>query len=474
MTKIFKTSPAFVNSKRKSHITIEIVDEKAFKGWFKKQNKAIQAKAKDLGFEGKTKQLLVVRDDKGAAKSIIAGISKDGSYFDYAAICDAARSKFADGALQKSSFEFKGLSATHLNKAQIGWGWACYAFEDYKAKQKVFPALLLSGKGKASVKSMVESVNALRDLVNAPANDMGPQEIENAVKALAKAHDAKVSVVKDQAKLEKNFPLVFTVGKASPRKPRMIDMNWGNTKHPKVTLVGKGVAFDTGGLDLKPSQYMRLMKKDMGGAAHTIALAKLIMDHKLPVRLRLIIPAVENAVAGEAFRPGDIIKSRKGIFVENTNTDAEGRLILADALALAAEDKPEMIIDYATLTGSARAGLGPDIPALFSNNYKVASAIQKGSEKAEDPVWAMPLWQPYRKHIEKSVGDLVNSAGLPGDLIYSALFLESFVEDNKGSGTDWVHLDCFSWEQTGKAGRPVGAADTGLRAIFSYLQGRYG
>ena len=474
MTKIFKASPAFVKTKRKNHINIEIIDESAFEKWIKKQDKAMAAKASDLGFKGKAGQIIVQRDDKGVAESVVAGASADGSYFDYAAACDAIASKFADDVLKKTSFAFSGLNAKAMTKAQIGWGWACYEFADYKAKAKSFPALLLSGKDTGDVISMVESVNALRDLVNAPANDMGPQEIEDAVKALAKAHEAKVSVVKDQKQLEKEYPLVFTVGKASPRKPRLIDMKWGNAKHPKVTLVGKGVAFDTGGLDLKPSQYMRLMKKDMGGAAHTIALAKLIMDYKLPVRLRLIIPAVENAVAGEAFRPGDIIKSRKGIFVENTNTDAEGRLILADALALAAEENPEMIIDYATLTGSARAGLGPDIPALFSNNDKVAAAIQKGAEKAEDPVWAMPLWQPYRKHIEKSVGDLINSAGIPGDLIYSALFLESFVQDQKESGTDWVHLDCFAWEQTGKAGRPAGAADTGLRSVFAYLQARYG
>jgi leucyl aminopeptidase len=316
----------------------------------------------------------------------------------------------------------------------------------------------------------VESVNGLRDLVNTPANDMGPEEIEAAVKVLAKEHEASVKVIKDQKILEKDFPLIFTVGKASPRLPRLIDMSWGNAKHPKVTLVGKGVAFDTGGLDLKPSAYMALMKKDMGGAAHVIALAKLIMDHKLPVRLRLLIPAVENSVAGEAFRPGDIIKSRKGPFVENTNTDAEGRLILADALTYASEGKPELIIDFATLTGSARAGLGPDIPAMFSNNDTIAGRLQALSEETEDPVWRMPLWQPYRAHIENATGDLLNSAGIPGDGIYSALFLETFVDEK----TDWVHLDCFSWEQTGRAGRPKGAADTGLRTVFAYLQGRYG
>ncbi|MEM7651054.1 MAG: leucyl aminopeptidase family protein [Pseudomonadota bacterium] len=468
MSNIFKKSSAFINSKRKTHFSIVAVKEGKYKAWLAKQPADIKSLCKEIGFKAKGGQILVHREKK----TIYAGSADKTKLFDFASVCSALGGFFDKDALKGISFEIKGLSGKDLDNAHIGWGWACYRFDHYKTKDKTqHPALVWAKDvSKKSILSHVDSVDALRDLVNTPANDMGPQEIEDAVRALARTHEAKVKVVKDQKALEKDFPLIFTVGKASPRKPRLIDMSWGNTKHPKVTLVGKGVAFDTGGLDLKPSQYMRLMKKDMGGAAHTIALAKLIMDHKLPVRLRLLIPAVENAVAGEAFRPGDIIKSRKGKYVENTNTDAEGRLILADALAYACEGKPELVIDYATLTGSARAGLGPDIPALFSNNDKIAAKIQKLSEPCEDPVWAMPLWQPYRKHIENSEGDLVNSAGLPGDLIYSALFLETFVNDK----TDWVHLDCFSWEQSGRPGRPKGAADTGLRAVFAYLQDRYG
>lgn len=463
----FKKSSAFTARKKKTHILVLSVKEGKYKTWLSKQPAAVKALAKEVGFQGKAGQILVQRDKN----RIYVGASDKLKAFDFASVCDQINSFFNSDALKNMSFEIQGLSGAEFEKAHIGWGWACYSFDQYKSKNSAKPTLLWGEKvNKKSVLSHVDSVDALRDLVNMPANDMGPEDIEKAVKALAKDHEATVKVIKDQKTLEKDFPLIFTVGKASPRKPRLIDMSWGSAKHPKVTLVGKGVAFDTGGLDLKPSQYMRLMKKDMGGAAHTIALAKLIMDHKLPVRLRLLIPAVENSVAGESFRPGDIIKSRKGLFVENTNTDAEGRLILADALTYASEGKPELIIDYATLTGSARAGLGPDIPALFSNNDKIAAKIQKLSEPSEDPVWAMPLWKPYRKHIENSVGDLVNSAGLPGDLIYSALFLNSFVDDK----TDWVHLDCFAWEQTGRPGRPKGAADTGLRAVFAYLQDRYG
>lgn len=462
----FKSLPAFTARKKKQHYTVCVIKEKAFKGWLKKQSKALNALAQGHGFKPDATSILL-----DAENQTIYAITPDQiKIHDGAKLCDRIAKLIPDDMLKSATFDFDNIADADTENLCVGWGLACYDFNAYKAKTKPKPVLVLSENSKTlPVFSKVASIFALRDLINTPANDLGPEEIEKTVKELAKQHEATVKVVKDQKQLEKDFPLVFTVGKASPRKPRMIELNWGKAKDPKVTLVGKGVVFDTGGLDLKPSQYMRLMKKDMGGAAHTIALAKLIMDHKLPVRLRLLIPAVENAVAGEAFRPGDIIKSRKGIFVENTNTDAEGRLILADALTYASEGKPELIIDYATLTGSARAALGPDIPALFSNNDKIAAKIQKTSENTEDPVWAMPLWKPYKRHIENSVGDLVNSAGLPGDLIYSALFLERFVDEK----IDWVHLDCFAWEHSGKPGRPQGAADTGLLTLFQYLQDRY-
>ena len=468
----FKKSSAFITQKRKTHIKLQIVKNDELKTWLKKQDASVRKAAAENGFDKEEAILLPLHKANGNIKSIVVRMGKKPGFYDMARVVSRLQTHFSSAFLKNASFEITGLSKQYLTDACVSWGLAAYSFDTYKKKKQSTNAALLlpDSVNKTQVKSAVESIFLLRDMVNTPANDMGPEEIEAAVKALAKSHDAKVKVVKDQKILEKDFPLVFTVGKASPRKPRLIDMSWGNPKHPKVTLVGKGVAFDTGGLDLKPSAYMKLMKKDMGGAAHTIALANLIMDHKLKVRLRLIIPAVENSVAGEAFRPGDIMKSRKGVFVENTNTDAEGRLILADALTYASEGKPDLIIDYATLTGSARAGLGPDIPAMFANNDKVGAAIQKSGEKSEDPVWQMPLWQPYRKHIENSTGDLLNSAGIPGDGIYSALFLETFVDKK----IDWVHLDCFSWEQTGRPGRPKGAADTGLRAVFAYLQDRYG
>ncbi len=466
--KAFAPSAAFVSRKRKNHVVLFVVKNGKYKDWEKKQSASTLGLIEEAGFS----TILIVRNKDGGADKIFVRTEDDVSLYDFAKISADIKKAFSEDFLKNSSFEISGLKAKNdIQNACIGWGWAGYNFDLLKTKQQVFPLLLWPKDAiKKHILSFVDSVNILRNLVNMPANLLGPDELEQAVKTLAKPNEASVKVIKDQQLLDKNFPLIYTVGQASPRRPRLIEMTWGNARHPKVTIVGKGVVFDTGGLDLKPSQYMRLMKKDMGGAAHALALSKLIIDHKLPVRLKLLIPAVENAVGGESFRPGDIIKSRKGHFVENTNTDAEGRLILADTLTYASEEKPKIIIDFATLTGSARAALGPDIPAFFSNQDDLYPSIQKLSKEVEDAVWPMPLWQPYRKHIENSEGDMVNSAGLPGDLIYSALFLESFIENN----APWMHLDVFSWEQTGRAGRPKGAADTGMRAMFAYLQDCYG
>ncbi|MBX2833667.1 MAG: leucyl aminopeptidase family protein [Micavibrio sp.] len=467
----FKTSPAFISKKKTTHLVIEAVKDNTFEGWLKKQGKAIKALVKQMDFAPKSKRLLVLRDKEQIPTRVIALFKDETSIFDGAVVASMLERPFSESFLDSASFEFSGLEGEDLKAAYIGWGFAAYAFDQYKAKQKKAPALTwVKGVDKKAVLSVVDSVNALRDLVNTPANLLGPQELEDASRALAEAHEAKVKVITGKDLLKKNFPLVYTVGMGSPRESRLIEFTHGDAKYPKLTLVGKGVIFDTGGLDIKPSSAMRFMKKDMGGAAHVLALAKLILDSKMKVSLRVIIPAVENAVGGAAFRPGDIIKSRKGLFIENTNTDAEGRLILADALSYACEDKPDLVIDYATLTGSARAGLGPDIPAFFCNNEDVHEPIRKAAKSAEDPIWPMPLHQPYRKHVETGAGDMINSTGIPGDGIYSALFLESFIDQD----VEWMHLDCFSWESSGRPGRPVGAADTGLRAIYEYLNTRYG
>lgn len=468
----------FLERKRKKHIKITPVTEKDFLSLKKKLPAAHQAQIDQAGFTAKKETGCFLYDTGGHLEAIIAGYEKPMSVYDFAFIPGKIAAGFGEDFIKKTSFEIGApkLKDDLITKIFIGWGLAGYKYTAYQKPPKEQPKLLWhTAANKPRVTSMLEAIFMLRDLVNTPANDLGPEELEKAAAKLAKTHKAKFSVIKDQKLLAEEFPLIHTVGKGAEDKrlPRLIDFTWGNAKNTKITLVGKGVCFDTGGLDIKPSQYMRLMKKDMGGAAHALGLASLIMSMNLPVRLRVLIPAVENSVSGAAFRPGDIIKSRKGLTVENTNTDAEGRLILADALTLASEDKPELIMDFATLTGSARAGLGPDIPALFSNNDALAQRIQTLSFEADDPLWSMPLHAPYNKHTESPIADLVNSAGIPGDLIFSALFLQSFLISENDKAPDWVHIDCFAWEQSGRPGRPKGGADTGLRAMFEVLEKLY-
>jgi leucyl aminopeptidase len=315
------------------------------------------------------------------------------------------------------------------------------------------------------------AIAATRDLVNTPAEHMGPAELSGAVKAVARAHGARFREVVGDALLKSGFPAVHAVGRASSRAPRLIELNWGNPKHRKLTLVGKGVCFDSGGLDLKPADGMRWMKKDMGGAANALGLATLVMALKLPVSLQLLIPAVENAVAGNAFRPGDVIKTRKGLHIEIGNTDAEGRVILCDALAYAAERSPELVIDLATLTGAARVALGPQLPALFCRRMDLARELVDRGLQMEDPLWHLPLWKPYHPLIESDIADIVNTGRGPmAGAVTAALFLEDFVPE----GLDWVHLDLFAWNDAPRPGRPVGGEAQAMRTLLAYLEDRFG
>jgi leucyl aminopeptidase len=319
---------------------------------------------------------------------------------------------------------------------------------------------------------LAESTFLVRDLVNIPAGDLGPAELEMAVLALADESGAKATVTRDGA-LDEGYPMVAAVGRAAApgREPRLIELEHGDQRHPRVAIVGKGVCFDSGGLDIKPSSGMRLMKKDMGGAAHALALARLIIRSRLPVRLHLLIPAVENAVSGGAFRPGDILKSRNGLTVEVGNTDAEGRLILGDALTRALEEKPSLLIDFATLTGAARVALGPDLPALYANDDALADDLLAGGTQVSDPLWRMPLWEPYAEMLASDVADLGNMADAPmGGAVTAALFLQKFVP----AGTPWAHLDTFAWRSSAKPGRPKGGDALGLRAAWEMLKSRYG
>lgn len=475
----------FIGKNRKSSYPVFCVPSADFDAWIAQQPNFVQTQIQRQKFDAGAGKSCILTDKSGEFYGLAIGVSRPANNYDAAKGAADLLGLFKSEELKTISFHIENpgdLNPDDLNAICVGWGLGHYKFNTYKsnASDPIANLTLPETTNKKKIEATLNSIFLLRNLVNLPSNDCGPDEIQKIAEDLAETYNADIDVISAQKKLEKEFPLIFTVGKASPRQPRLIDINWGKSSHPKITLVGKGVCFDTGGLNLKPGQYMRHMKKDMGGSAHVLGLAYLIMAMKLPVRLRVLIPAVENSVAGNAFRPGDIIKSRKGIYVENTNTDAEGRLILADALTYACENAPDLIIDYATLTGSARAGLGPDIPALLSNNDALARDIQDQSLQIDDPVWAMPLWRPYKKHIETGPGDMVNSAGIPGDLIYSALFLESFLcppkddKTGKNKAPDWVHLDCYAWEQTGRPGRPSGGADTGLLALFNYLDHRYG
>ncbi len=316
---------------------------------------------------------------------------------------------------------------------------------------------------------IVEGVRLARDLINTPANDMGPEELEAAARKLATLHDAKFNAIVGDDLLKENFPLIHAVGRAAVRAPRLLDFTWGSDKHPRVTLVGKGVCFDTGGLDIKPESGMLNMKKDMGGAATALALAHMIMSRKLKVRLRVLIPAVENSIAGGSFRPRDIYTSRKGITVEIGNTDAEGRLVLADALTLADEDKPELIIDFATLTGAARVALGPDLPAFFTDDDALANELMASGAAENDPVWRLPLWRPYEAMLELKVADTNNVGGGQGGAITAALFMRRFV-----TAKSWLHFDIFAWTASAKPGRPEGGECQTARALYALLAARYG
>lgn len=355
--------------------------------------------------------------------------------------------------------------------AALGWLLQGYRFERYR-KPSPARARLVSPQGVdgEEVSRIAESAALARDLVNTPANDLGPAEIEAAIRALAGECGASVSSIAGDELLARNFPMIHAVGRASSREPRLIDLGWGDPADPRVTLIGKGVAFDTGGLDLKPSAAMLLMKKDMGGAAAAIAAARMIMLAKLPVRLRLLVPAVENSVSGSSFRPGDVLASRKGLSVEIGNTDAEGRLILADALALADEEAPELLIDFATLTGAARTALGPELPPFYTHDEALAAEIAGIGTAVNDPVWRLPLWPAYDALLDSKIADVnhVSSGGMAGS-VTAALFLNRFVEKT----ASYAHFDIYAWNPSAKPGRPEGGECQGARLTYALVKQRY-
>ena len=442
---------------------IHVTDKACFETWLALQSDAARTAIKAQKFEGNANDLAILPGDKPGEWSVVAGVS-DMAVPGVWHLAKAAES-LPEGAYRLVDYD--------AGDAMLGWILGQYRFQEYLSEPKLVGprVLLVREPARIPAAEMQAAATALvRDLVNRPASDLGPNALEAEAKRIAKSYKAEVTVTTGEA-LETGYPLIHAVGKAAARThaPRLIEMEWGDPRHPRIAIVGKGITFDSGGLDIKPASGMRLMKKDMGGAAHALALAELIMAAHLPVRLHMLVAAAENSIAGDAMRPGDIIKSRKGLTVEIDNTDAEGRLVLADALTKAIQDKAELIIDFATLTGAARVALGPDLPAMFSNDEQIASAMLAASKAASDPLWRMPLWAPYMEMLDSDIADISNSGGAFAGAVTAALFLQKFVPDD----VPWVHLDTFAWRPTGKPGRPKGGEALGLRAVFRYLTETY-
>ena len=445
--------------------SIHVVDKDSFAEWAKSRPNTDRTLLQAHRFDGKNTSATVLLP-RGEDFDVVAAVA------DSAELSPWCLARLAE-SLPEGEYR---LAAGEAGKAALGWLLAQHRFRDYKttpddAERR--PRVLVTGEA-ARIGETVALAGAtalVRDLVNTPAGDLGPAELEEAVRREAKTCHAEVKVTKGD-ELAQGYPLIQAVGAAAVkgRAPRLIELHWGKAGHPRVAIIGKGVCFDSGGLDLKSAAGMRLMKKDMGGAAHALALARLVAAEKLPVRLHLLIPAVENAVSSAAFRPGDIIRSRQGLQVEIDNTDAEGRLILADALARAAEDEPELVIDFATLTGAARVALGPELPALFSNDDALLADLEAAGKQVADPVWRMPLWDGYDDMLKSDVADLSNASGSThAGAVTAALFLRRFVPKS----VQWAHFDTYAWRDRGKPGRPKGGEALGLRAAFAMLKARF-
>jgi len=441
------------------------VTRDGLEGWLSSQPASVRAWISGTGFKGEPGKTALLPGSDGGLARVLVGTETTADFWAYGGL---------PASLPAGDYHIDAdLDREAATRAALSWALGCYAFTRYKSGNgKTFATLAWPERAdQAAVERTATSTYLVRDLINTPSNDMGPAELAAAAEALGAEFDAKVKVIVGDDLLKKNYPAIHAVGRASTRAPRLIDLTWGEKEAPQVALVGKGVCFDTGGLDLKPSSGMLLMKKDMGGAAHVLGVARMIMMAGLPIRLRVLIPAVENSVSGDAFRPLDVLATRKGLSVEVGNTDAEGRLILCDALAKAASDNPDVIIDFATLTGAARVALGTELPALFCNDDALADGLLKAAEAQADPMWRLPLHQPYAKMLESKVADINNVGSGPfAGAILAALFLERFVEKT----IPWAHLDVMAWNQSSKPGRPEGGEALGMRAVYSYLEGRYG
>ena len=441
-------------------IRIELVKSSDFSDWLKGQSDMVRAWVERSAFKGKANQHVVIPDSNGHPSHVVAGLGQSISIESTGLL---ARS------LPAGDYRLDDQNSEAQSDLYLGWGLGAYRYTEYSDADKPLPRLSVDERHR-DVEHEVSAVSLARDMINRPPQDMMPHHLEAEARKVSIRHDAEFNVTKGDELLRGNFNTIHAVGRASASEPRLIDLRWGDSSHPKVTILGKGVCFDSGGLDLKSAAQMRSMKKDMGGAATCLGLCDLVMSRGLPVRLRMLIPAVENAVSSNAYHPGDVIRTYSGKTVEVGNTDAEGRLILCDALSLAAEEEPEIMIDFATLTGAARTAVGSDISAMFCNSDEVAGEMMNAGAAAVDPVWRLPLYPGYRRLLKSPIADLCNIGSVSSaGAITAALFLESFV-----GKTPWVHFDIAGSNQSTRPAKPEGGEPTGLRAVFGYLQSRFG
>ncbi len=444
---------------------IKPVEISAFEGWLETQTELAKSWLSAQSFKPKNGSHIAIPNAEGSISFILFIVTE--------LVWDTWSLAALPNALPEGVYQLDAeLDEKQATDIAIGWSLGTYKFNHYKKNEKTSATLILpKNADKAHIERSVFATNLARDLINIPTSDMGPKALEGAVSQVAGEFEARQMNIVGSDLLTYSYPMVHAVGRASTQEPRMVDMVWGDPNAPKVTIIGKGVCFDTGGLDLKPSSAMLMMKKDMGGAAIALGLAYMIMHANLPVRLRLLIPAVENSVSGNAYRPGDVLTSRNGKTVEIGNTDAEGRLVLADAITAADEQEPDLLIDFATLTGAARVAVGTEISATFTDDDDLFALIERHAKNEKDPVWRLPLWDEYRELIDSKVAE-INNAGSSGfgGAITAGLFLKEFVEKSKS----WVHFDVMAYNSRARAGRPVGGEAFAMRAMFAALKERYG
>ena len=456
----------YLTDKGKPACLIRALTPEALVDWQKQLAGPHLAWMETTGFAAAAGELLLLPDNAGGLEAVLLGLGATPDPFALAAL----PSKLPQGAYRLD----EGAPQAVRDMAPLAWAMGCYRYEAYKStpREADWPQLVLEKtQDRAQIDRLNGAVYAARHLINTPAADMGPEALQATVQNLADRHNAKLNIVCGDDLLRENYPMIHAVGRAASEAPRLLDLVWGDEAAPKVTLIGKGVCFDTGGLNLKPGNYMELMKKDMGGAALAIALADALMDAGANIRLRLMVGAVENAIGPDAFRPGDVLQSRKGLSVEIGNTDAEGRLVLADMLAEADAEKPDLMVDFATLTGAARVAMGPEVVPFYTHSDSLAAAISDAGQAVHDPMWRMPLWAGYDGWLDSQTADISHISSSPmGGSITAALFLARFVENC----TDWMHCDVYAWNMKARAGRPIGGEAQALRAVYAHIEQRFG